>query len=45
MKIADINLDDFDKKEYFHFLKILVDYFYVQFGEELEIIQGSDKNE
>lgn len=44
MKIADINLDDLDRTEYLHFLQTLVEYFYVQFGEELEIrIKGSDE--
>lgn len=40
MKIADIDLD---RTEYLHFLQTLVEYFYVQFGEKLEIVQGSDK--
>ena len=43
MRINDINLDAFDKKEYLAFVQALLDYFYVQFNEELTIIQGSDK--
>lgn len=45
MRINDINLDDFDKKEYLAFIQALLNYFYVQFNEELTIVQGVDKNE
>jgi hypothetical protein len=38
MKINDINLDDFDKKEYLAFVQALLDYYYVQFNEALAII-------
>ena len=43
MTIKDIELDNLSKSEYFHLLKTLVEYFYVQFGEELKIVQGSEK--
>lgn len=43
MTIKNIDLESLDRTEYFHFLQTLVEYFYVQFGEELEIVQGSDK--
>ena len=43
MIIKEIELDNLSKSEYFHLLKTLIEYFYVQFGEELEILQGADK--
>lgn len=43
MTIKEIELDNLNKSEYFHLLKTLIEYFYVQFGEELEIVQGGDK--
>ena len=43
MTIKDIDLESLDRTEYLHFLQTLIEYFYVQFGEELKIVQGSDK--
>ena len=43
MTIKEMDLYSLDRTEYLHFLQTLVEYFYVQFGEELKIVQGSDK--
>ena len=43
MMIKVIDLESLDRTEYLHFLQTLVEYFYVQFGEELEIVQGVNK--
>ena len=40
MIIKEINLDDFDKQEYIHFIKSLLEYYYIQFNEVLELKEG-----
>lgn len=43
MKLVDIDIENFDRNEYLHFLQTLIEYFYVQFGEKLEIIKECEK--
>ena len=40
MTINEIYLDDFDKQEYIHFIKSLLEYYYIQFNEILELKEG-----
>lgn len=40
MIIREIDLDDFDKQEYIHFIKSLLEYYYIQFNEALELKKG-----
>jgi len=42
VEISHLDLDSLDRQEYLHFLQTLINYYYVQFDEELKIVQGSE---
>lgn len=43
MKICDVDLDDFTRSEYIHFIKVLIEYFIVNFDNEIEFKDLSKK--
>ena len=42
MIVKEIDLDSLAKDEYLAFIQTLLDYFYVQFDEHLDIVQGDN---
>ena len=40
MIINNMNLDELDRQEYIHFIKALIEYYYIQFSQKLELMEG-----